>query len=524
MGSTAPGLSGGKPSMALAWLAMIQIPALLWTGSITLILTEFNFSTTVQIPNYSESTSDFWARKCDPATSCDELLGKTSDLGIFTFVAWKTKAGLLLNSVEQASARDSSTPHYRKLDNTGFTYHGRSYGVASAVGLVESKRTDNTKQATLLNYTFLEDGYLSNVSCQYNRPSLIAFNASNVAETPVDLAAKNISVTLVDGDSYGQFDVDPDRNLTKVAFHGVGFLSQTLTTLYTSVLGDSFLRNINSVQSQKERTDSIDSDAITGIEEGLELLLDHFHGNSGSAQVMLLNETKSVDTEMTLEVVRFGKPQLAYAAFGTTIVIFAVAIYEPQPKCMAKDDGIKPYGVKDWAEDPDDDKVGLLRLQRRDAASLGYCSRALPPGGTLSHQLSKEALGQICWLEVPVLDVDRAKKFYTELFGWEFADEPRPGVGDCIKSMHFFSKGKTLHGAFMHVEAKYQVVNHVPGDPAPMPVLPTLCVVDCAESLEKAEALGGKTAIPKTEIGGGMGFFARLIDSEGNMIGTWSQK
>ncbi|KAK7429643.1 hypothetical protein QQZ08_003838 [Neonectria magnoliae] len=136
----------------------------------------------------------------------------------------------------------------------------------------------------------------------------------------------------------------------------------------------------------------------------------------------------------------------------------------------------------------------------------------------------QEALGQICWLEVPVLDVDRAKKFYTELFGWDFSDESRPGVGDCVKSMHFFSKGKTLHGAFMHVEAKYQVVNHVPGDPAPMPVLPTLCVVDCAETLEKAEALGGKTAIWKTEIGGGMGFFARLIDTEGNMIGTWSQE
>ncbi|KAK7398449.1 hypothetical protein QQX98_012173 [Neonectria punicea] len=170
--------------MALVWLAMIQIPALLWTGSITPVLTKSNFNTTFQIPNYSESTSDFWARKCDPATPCDELLGKTSDFGTFTFVAWKTKAGLLLNSVEQASARDSSTPHYRKLDNTGFTYHGRSYGVASTVGLAEPMRTSNTNQATLLNYTFLEDGYLSNVSCQYNRSSLIDFNDSNAVETP----------------------------------------------------------------------------------------------------------------------------------------------------------------------------------------------------------------------------------------------------------------------------------------------------------------------------------------------------
>jgi hypothetical protein len=29
---------------------------------------------------------------------------------------------------------------------------------------------------------------------------------------------------------------------------------------------------------------------------------------------------------------------------------------------------------------------------------------------------------------------------------------------------------------------------------------------------------------PKTEIGGDMGYFARVIDTEGNMIGLWSNK
>ncbi|KAH7148938.1 hypothetical protein EDB81DRAFT_883332 [Dactylonectria macrodidyma] len=142
----------------------------------------------------------------------------------------------------------------------------------------------------------------------------------------------------------------------------------------------------------------------------------------------------------------------------------------------------------------------------------------------MDESLVQEALGQICWLEVPVIDVDRAKKFYGEVFGWEFNPEPRPAVGDCIKSMHFFTKGKTLHGALLHVDGKNQVINHIPENPVPCPLLPTLCVVDCAETLEKAATLGGRTAIPKTEIGGDMGFFSRLIDSEGNMIGTWSQK
>lgn len=97
---------------------------------------------------------------------------------------------------------------------------------------------------------------------------------------------------------------------------------------------------------------------------------------------------------------------------------------------------------------------------------------------------------------MPVLDIDRAKKFYSELFGWEVSPERKPPVGsDCVKGLYFFSKGKTLHGAFMHVEEKYQVVNHAPGNPAAIPILPTLCVLDCAETLDKAASLGGKTVL-----------------------------
>ncbi|KAH7011960.1 hypothetical protein EDB80DRAFT_407876 [Ilyonectria destructans] len=144
-----------KIVMSLFWLMLIQIPSLLWTEFITPAITTSDFPTTVQIPSYDKSTSNFWSRECPPATPCDDTLGTTSDLGTFTYVAWKStlallantlspfssgcgaaKTGLLLNSVEQAPSRDTSIPRYRKLDNIGFTYHGRSYGVASTVGLV----------------------------------------------------------------------------------------------------------------------------------------------------------------------------------------------------------------------------------------------------------------------------------------------------------------------------------------------------------------------------------------------------
>ncbi|KAF4949744.1 hypothetical protein FGADI_8682 [Fusarium gaditjirri] len=105
------------------------------------------------------------------------------------------------------------------------------------------------------------------------------------------------------------------------------------------------------------------------------------------------------------------------------------------------------------------------------------------------ENLVQEALGQICWLEVPVRDVARAKAFYIELFGWEFVTEPQKAVGDCVKSMHFFNKGKTLHGAFLEHDEEHHVINNNPDKPGALPVLPTLYVLDCEETLAKAMRL-----------------------------------
>lgn len=96
---------------------------------------------------------------------------------------------------------------------------------------------------------------------------------------------------------------------------------------------------------------------------------------------------------------------------------------------------------------------------------------------------------------MPVRDVPRAKTFYTTILSWTFAPDPVPAVGDCVKSMHFFSKGKTLNGAFLEVDEKYHVVNNKEAVPGALPVLPTFCVMDCKETLEQVEKLGGKTAM-----------------------------
>ena len=72
--------------------------------------------------------------------------------------------GSMLDNAAYAVAPNTSTQIYRKLDNTGYTFQGRSYGVGASVGLVELPQQDG-----LLNYTLVESGFMANVTCWYNR-------------------------------------------------------------------------------------------------------------------------------------------------------------------------------------------------------------------------------------------------------------------------------------------------------------------------------------------------------------------
>lgn len=101
----------------------------------------------------------------------------------------------------------------------------------------------------------------------------------------------------------------------------------------------------------------------------------------------------------------------------------------------------------------------------------------------------------MCWLTIPVADVDRAKAFYAEIFSWEISPNsvphPRPGV----KELYFFSRGDSLHGAFYVMEDGFHVINHSIGSQDALSVHPSFNVKNCKETLELVEKLGGKTQL-----------------------------
>ncbi|KAK4182562.1 hypothetical protein QBC35DRAFT_468001 [Podospora australis] len=149
---------------------------------------------------------------------------------------------------------------------------------------------------------------------------------------------------------------------------------------------------------------------------------------------------------------------------------------------------------------------------------------------TTKDENTLAALGQICWLEVPCTDISRVITFYRAVLDWDTADydptgsSDMPGAIEGNEAIHMFNKSTTLNGAFVKMSKPSGVASVAdPNEPYKASVLAYYCVLDIEETLKKVEANGGRVHVPKTAIAGGsMGYFARFIDSEGNLQAIWS--
>ena len=126
----------------------------------------------------------------------------------------------------------------------------------------------------------------------------------------------------------------------------------------------------------------------------------------------------------------------------------------------------------------------------------------------------------IVHFEIPADDVERAKKFYTDLFGWKI--EKRPDTDDSQltsaatgQPMEYWmvtttdDKGnKALGGGMMKRQMpEHQVTNYIG-------------VKSVDEYSSKVQKLGGKVVAPKHAVPG-MGCFAVCLDTENNAFAIW---
>lgn len=124
-------------------------------------------------------------------------------------------------------------------------------------------------------------------------------------------------------------------------------------------------------------------------------------------------------------------------------------------------------------------------------------------------------MNKVVHFELPAKNLDRAKKFYSELFGWQISEWP--GAQRYALSTTVPSDEKTgapnemggINGAIMEPTQNFDNVTMI-----------TIDVPSIDDYLQKIEANGGKTLMAKNPVGD-MGFMARFQDPEGNAVGLW---
>jgi predicted enzyme related to lactoylglutathione lyase len=122
-----------------------------------------------------------------------------------------------------------------------------------------------------------------------------------------------------------------------------------------------------------------------------------------------------------------------------------------------------------------------------------------------------EVNNALSWFEIPAADLPRATRFYDVVLARKLKSETmgpmrlsvfaydRPGVGGCL-----------IAGEGQQAVAGGTLVY--------------LSVSGLDEALERVGQAGGTIALPKTALPEGMGFFAHIIDSEGNRVGLHAAK
>ena len=118
------------------------------------------------------------------------------------------------------------------------------------------------------------------------------------------------------------------------------------------------------------------------------------------------------------------------------------------------------------------------------------------------------------WFEIPAIEIERARRFYEEVFSIEM--QPLT-VGNGLKMALFPATTGTVGGALCEHAAFYKpshdgTLVYLNGNP------------DLQEILGRVEVNGGRIIIHKTQISPEYGYMAIFEDTEGNRVALRSMK
>lgn len=125
-------------------------------------------------------------------------------------------------------------------------------------------------------------------------------------------------------------------------------------------------------------------------------------------------------------------------------------------------------------------------------------------------------MDQVVHFHIPVNEMSRAKKFYTDIFGWEIEE---------IEKHKNYQLVTTVATDENDIPIEPGAINgalYVRETPEEYPEI-TIEVSSIDDYLKKIEESGGKLVTPKTPVGD-FGFYAEVLDTENNTIGLWEDK
>lgn len=121
-------------------------------------------------------------------------------------------------------------------------------------------------------------------------------------------------------------------------------------------------------------------------------------------------------------------------------------------------------------------------------------------------------MNKVSHFEIPYDDQDRAQKFYQDVFGWQtaqFADmDYHMAITTPSDEKMKPNEAGAINGGLL------------PKDPTGEHSMIVIDVPDIEGHIKKVESAGGKTVMPVMKIGD-FGMYARVSDTEGNVIGIW---
>lgn len=111
------------------------------------------------------------------------------------------------------------------------------------------------------------------------------------------------------------------------------------------------------------------------------------------------------------------------------------------------------------------------------------------------------------WIEIRTRDLEKAKKFYESLFGWQISGKEN-------KDMAYWQidTGEKPGGGMWRMPVN-----------KPLGIFVYILVDDIETTLKKVEELGGKVTIPPPKHGPDDSFSAFFTDPDGNIFGLWQE-